>query len=63
MIVLSPLIIKRAKIVYIYMYVYTGCPINIGKNLRGGRGHEDKHYSVGNQRPKTSSVELRGAKV
>ena len=41
------------------MYIQ-GVPLILGQTLRGGRGHEDKHYSMGNHGAQTSSVEARG---
>ena len=32
----------------------------LGQTLRGGKGHEDKHYSVGNHGAQMSSVGARG---
>ena len=37
-----------------------GVPLILGQTLRGGRGHEDKHYSVSNYGAQTSSVGARG---
>ena len=44
----------------ICIYTYTGCPLILVQTLRGGRGHEDKHYSVGNHGAQASSVGARG---
>ena len=48
------------------MYTYIniqGVPLILVQTLRGGRGHEDKHYSVGKRRAQKSSVGTGGAKV
>ena len=37
-----------------------GVPLILVKTLKGGRGHEDKHYSVGNHGEQTSSAGARG---
>ena len=37
-----------------------GVPLILVQTLRGGRGHEDKHYSVGNHGAQTSSVGAMG---
>ena len=37
-----------------------GVPLILGQTLRGGRGHEDKHYSAGNHGAKASFVGARG---
>ena len=42
---------------YIYMQ---SVPLILGQTLRGGRGQEDKHYSVGKYGAQTSSVGVRG---
>ena len=37
-----------------------GVPLILVQTLRGGREHEDKHYSMGNHGAQTSSVGARG---
>ena len=37
-----------------------GVPLILVQTLRGGRGSEDKHYSVGNHEAQTSFVGARG---
>ena len=37
-----------------------GVPLILGQTLRGGRGHEDEHYSVGNHGAEMSSVGAKG---
>ena len=40
--------------------IIQGGPEFMVQTLMLGRGHEDKHYSVGNHRAQTSSVGTRG---
>ena len=42
-----------------YIYIQ-GVSLILGQTLREGRGHEDKHYSMGNHGAQTSSVGARG---
>ena len=42
------------------IYYIQGGPEFMVQTLMIGRGHEDKHYSVGNRRAQTSSVGARG---
>ena len=46
---------------YTHRYTYIqGVPQILVQILRGDRGHEDKHYSVGNHGAQMSSVGVRG---
>ena len=41
------------------MYIHC-VPLILGQTSRGGWGHEDKHYSLGNRGGQTSFVGARG---
>ena len=47
---------KKSEILHVQ-----GGPEFMEQTLMVGRGHEDKHYLVGNHRAQTSSVGTRGA--
>ena len=42
------------------LWIIQGVPLILVQTLRGGKGHEDKHYSVGNHGAQMSSVGARG---
>ena len=45
---------------YIYIHInIQGVPLILGETSSGGRGHEDRHYSVGNNGAQMSSVGAR----
>ena len=50
---------SKSKKKFIYIYIQ-GVPLILVQTLRGGREHEDEHYSVGNNGVQTSSVGARG---